>query len=83
VKDPGTEGITLDGIRRWVYVRAKARVRTKFLNSSPAGTAENGPAEALQREGVPGQLIGKEFQGDKAAQFLVLRLVDDSHATAA
>jgi hypothetical protein len=41
------------------------------------------PAKALQGQGIPGQLIGKELQGDKAAQFLVLRLVDDSHATAA
>ena len=40
-------------------------------------------AEALQGKCVAGQLIGKKLQGDKAAQFLVLRLVDDSHAAAA
>jgi hypothetical protein len=40
-------------------------------------------AEAFKRKRIPGQLIGKEFQRDKAAQFLVLRLVDNSHATAA
>ena len=32
------------------------------------------PAKALQGEGVPGQLIGKEFPGNRAPQFLVLRL---------
>jgi hypothetical protein len=40
-------------------------------------------AEALERKGIPGELIGKEFEGDKAAQLLVLRLVDNSHAAAA
>jgi hypothetical protein len=36
------------------------------------------PAPAADR-----YFMWKEFQGDRAAQFLVLRLVDDSHTAAA
>ena len=33
--------------------------------------------------GVPGQVVGKEFQGDKAAEAGVFGLVDHAHASAA
>jgi hypothetical protein len=68
--------------------KAASLVLPDFVNGADVGMVQSLggtrlPAEALQGEGVPGQLIGKEFQGDKAAQFLVLRPIDDSHAAAA
>src|SRR6202034_2464294 len=67
---------------------AASVVLADFVDGADVGMVQSRggsrlPAETLQGQGVPGELIGKEFEGDKAGLFLVLRLVDDSHAAAA
>jgi len=68
--------------------KAASVVLPDFVNGADVGMVQSRggtrlPAEALQGEGVPGELVGKEFEGDEAAQFLVLRLIDHSHAATA
>ena len=38
--------------------------------------------ETIERAGVAGEVVGKEFQGDEAAEFRVLGLVDHAHPAA-
>ncbi|MCL6632517.1 MAG: acyl--CoA ligase, partial [Alicyclobacillus herbarius] len=45
--------------------------------------AHMGSAEAFKGLGITGEIVGKEFQGDRAAEFGVFGFIDDAHAASA
>src|SRR5215831_8960865 len=63
-------------------------VLADFVDGADVGMIERRrrarlPPKALQRQWILGYIFGQELQGNEAAEFGVLRLIDDTHAAAA